>query len=277
MSYMSEMFDPSFATDGAHHSILWPPKEWDQEWDPSAQEESAAGLSTAMALSILDAGRDGFGSAAYAQKDTPTTAGSPSEAVEKPRGGTPAKDERLERSEWSERAERRARGGARQKEVVVLETPVNYTTVMLRNIPNKYTREMLVQQLSIDFAGTFNFLYLPVDFKNRCNLGYGFINFLTPEICANFVSKFHGLETRKCLPGPNSKKIAQVSPARVQGLVENVRRLKNSPVMGLLLANPEWTPLMFSKDGLEEPFPLPEDASTGGKQPRMRTRNRPHH
>ena len=42
-----------------------------------------------------------------------------------------------------------------------------YTTVMLRNIPNKYTREMLVKQLNQDFKGRFDFVYLPIDFKNK--------------------------------------------------------------------------------------------------------------
>jgi len=57
------------------------------------------------------------------------------------------------------------------------EQPSIYTTVMLRNIPNKYTREMLVNQLCVDYKGLFDFMYLPIDFKNKCNVGYGFINF----------------------------------------------------------------------------------------------------
>lgn len=124
----------------------------------------------------------------------------------------------------------------------------NYTTVMLRNIPNKYTREMLVKQLNVEFNGQFDFMYLPIDFRNKCNVGYGFINFRTPEVCESFVSKFHGVDVRKCLPGLNSKKIVEVTPARVQGRSENVRRLRNSPVMNQLQEHPEWMPLLFDKD-----------------------------
>eukprot|EP00928_Gymnodinium_smaydae_P009179 TRINITY_DN13398_c1_g3_i1.p1 TRINITY_DN13398_c1_g3~~TRINITY_DN13398_c1_g3_i1.p1 ORF type:complete len:480 (+),score=120.26 TRINITY_DN13398_c1_g3_i1:181-1620(+) len=133
-----------------------------------------------------------------------------------------------------------------------------YTTVMLRNIPNKYTREMLIKQLSQDFSGQFDFMYLPIDFKNKCNVGYGFINFRTPEYCDLFVMKFHGVDVRKCLPGLNSRKIVEVTPARVQGLIENVRRLKNSPVMNQLVDHPEWMPLLFNEDGEQEPFPNPD-------------------
>ena len=109
--------------------------------------------------------------------------------------------------------------------------PVNYTTVMLRNFPNKYKREMLVKQLSQDFRGEFYFVYLPIDFKNRCNVGYGFINFCTEDACDRPVTSFNGVDVRKCLPGLNSRKVAVVTPARVQDLEENVRRLRNSPVM----------------------------------------------
>jgi len=138
------------------------------------------------------------------------------------------------------------------------ETPSVYTTVMLRNIPNKYTREMLIKQLSVDFNGLFDFMYLPIDFKNKCNVGYGFINFRTTEACAKFVKDFHGVDVRKCLPGLNSKKVVEVTPARVQGLQENVRRLRNSPVMNQLIDHPEWMPLLFNDSGEEEPFPNPE-------------------
>lgn len=40
------------------------------------------------------------------------------------------------------------------------------TTIMLRNIPNKYTQEMILQE--IDESGLekrYNFFYLPIDYK----------------------------------------------------------------------------------------------------------------
>jgi len=140
----------------------------------------------------------------------------------------------------------------------ITDTPSIYTTVMLRNIPNKYTREMLVNQLSEGFKGQFDFMYLPIDFKNKCNVGYSFINFRTTDACDEFVRQFHGVDVRKCLPGLNSKKIVEVTPARVQGLIENVKRLRNSPVMNQLQDHPEWMPLLFNEQGVEEPFPNPD-------------------
>lgn len=143
------------------------------------------------------------------------------------------------------------------------------TTVMLRNIPNKYTRDMLVAQLNEQLRGQFDFVYLPIDFKNRCNVGYCFINFRTIEVRERFVEAFNGVEVRKCLPGLNSKKIAEVAPARVHGLDDNVKRLKNSPVMNELVGHPEWMPLIFDEDGAELPFPVPDQPV-----PAMKPRNR---
>eukprot|EP00929_Paragymnodinium_shiwhaense_P093695 TRINITY_DN5391_c0_g1_i3.p1 TRINITY_DN5391_c0_g1~~TRINITY_DN5391_c0_g1_i3.p1 ORF type:complete len:549 (-),score=116.36 TRINITY_DN5391_c0_g1_i3:108-1754(-) len=181
--------------------------------------------------------------------------------------------ERHDRSERNSRGDRdrddRDRDGEREKKPAYnryekkdLPCPEaatgDYTTVMLRNIPNKYTREMLIKQLCLDFNGQFDFMYLPIDFKNKCNVGYGFINFRKQEYCESFVDKFHGVDVRKCLPGLNSKKIVEVTPARVQGLHENVRRLRNSPVMNQLADHPEWMPLLFNDKGEEEPFPNPD-------------------
>jgi hypothetical protein len=129
------------------------------------------------------------------------------------------------------------------------------TTVMLRNIPNKYSRDMLVSQLNELFRGRFDFVYLPIDFKNKCNVGYAFVNFRTTESCGEFIHKFDGVNVRKCLPGLNSNKVACVTPARVQGLEENVQRLRHGPVMDALLKNAAWMPLILDEDGHELPFP----------------------
>jgi len=139
-----------------------------------------------------------------------------------------------------------------------------HTTAMLRNIPNKYTREMLVQQLNYKFRGQFNFLYLPIDFKNKCNVGYAFINFRSVEAYRRFIDTFDGISVCECLPGLNSRKIVEVTPARVHGLTENVSRLRDSPVMHELLQHPEWMPLLFNEDGSVKPFPA-SDLPTAAK------------
>ena len=99
-------------------------------------------------------------------------------------------------------------------------------------------------------------MYLPIDFKNKCNVGpcrqlslpvlawrqvlphrarYGFINFRTQDSCerqgfeergemsqcrgslARFIGLFHGVDVRKCLPGLNSKKVVEAGRWKMVG------------------------------------------------------------
>jgi len=147
-----------------------------------------------------------------------------------------------------------------------------YTTVMLRNIPNKYTRDMLVDQLQA-LNGEFDFIYMPIDFRNGCNVGYAFINFCSSEARKRFVANFHGVEVCRCLPGLNSRKVAEVTPASIQGLKMNVQRLRNSPVMGKLIYHPEWMPLLFDEAGGLLTFPSPEQPLAAVKHRRCNGRD----
>lgn len=83
-------------------------------------------------------------------------------------------------------------------------------TMMLKNIPNKYTREMLVRRLEEDFKTLINFLYMPIDFVTECNVGYCFINFRTENAANAFKQTYNQWHTKKVLPGYNSNKIAEV-------------------------------------------------------------------
>ena len=49
---------------------------------------------------------------------------------------------------------------------------------MIRNIPNKYNKELMRETIDRNFKDTYDFFYLPIDFKNNCNVGYAFINFI---------------------------------------------------------------------------------------------------
>jgi len=154
----------------------------------------------------------------------------------------------------------------------------SFTTIMLRNIPNKYTRTMLIDQLhSAGFKGDIDYLYLPTDFQNRCNVGYCFCNLRTPEARQRFQQQFDGVAAQQCLPGFNSYKVCQVTKAKWQGREENVRRLKSGPeLMAQLAAHPEWLPLLLDAEGNPEVFDvdeiidpntmdMPRSQPTGGK------------
>ena len=44
------------------------------------------------------------------------------------------------------------------------------TTVMVKNIPNKYTQDILLSEFSINYEKTFDFFYLPIDKDVTFNL-----------------------------------------------------------------------------------------------------------
>ncbi|KAG2310037.1 hypothetical protein Bca4012_024554 [Brassica carinata] len=97
------------------------------------------------------------------------------------------------------------------------------TTVMLRNIPNKYTREMLIEFLDEHCEVennkeegeeiAYDFLYLPIDFKRELNKGYAFVNFTKAEA----VLKFKAACNNKPWYRFGSRKILEISHARIQG------------------------------------------------------------
>lgn len=86
------------------------------------------------------------------------------------------------------------------------------TTLMIKNIPNKYTQKMLLTTIDEKFRGTYDFFYLPIDFKNKCNVGYAFINMVRPDHIVPLVQKLDRKKWEKF----NSEKVCNISYARIQ-------------------------------------------------------------
>eukprot|EP00929_Paragymnodinium_shiwhaense_P000688 TRINITY_DN100921_c0_g1_i1.p1 TRINITY_DN100921_c0_g1~~TRINITY_DN100921_c0_g1_i1.p1 ORF type:complete len:377 (-),score=72.13 TRINITY_DN100921_c0_g1_i1:250-1380(-) len=101
------------------------------------------------------------------------------------------------------------------------------TTMMLRNIPNKYTQAKLLNEIDqCGFEGSYNFFYLPMDVHNRSNVGYAFINFKTEPEASNFKAVF----SQHCFQRFHGRKVALVCSAHVQGLEQNIRHFENRAV-----------------------------------------------
>eukprot|EP00928_Gymnodinium_smaydae_P061180 TRINITY_DN45331_c0_g1_i1.p1 TRINITY_DN45331_c0_g1~~TRINITY_DN45331_c0_g1_i1.p1 ORF type:complete len:429 (+),score=62.64 TRINITY_DN45331_c0_g1_i1:49-1287(+) len=146
--------------------------------------------------------------------------------------------------------------------------PDTHTTVMLRNIPNRYTQSMLLSLLEEhSFANRYDFVYLPMDFRNGVNLGYAFVNLLTHEDAKRLMNRFQGFNSWFL----DSAKVCETSWARpIQGLLEHVERYRNSPVMHSSMPD-EYKPMVF-QNGERVPFPPPTKAIRAPKLRPIRDR-----
>lgn len=127
------------------------------------------------------------------------------------------------------------------------------TTVMLRNLPNDYSREDALKLLdSQGFAGLYDFFYLPVDFDRGNGMGYAFVNFISPDHAENAKDVFDGF----CDWTVASHKVCEVTWGHpLQGREAHEERFRNSPVMHESVSD-HFKPLVFDK-GIRVPFPPP--------------------
>jgi len=128
-----------------------------------------------------------------------------------------------------------------------------WTTVMLRNLPPCFSRGRLIYLLAREgFAGTFDFLYVPLCFKEKVSLCYAFINFLDTDTVARFWKHFSGFKNW----GFPSVQVAEVCwCARHQGLSEAIEYYRNNSVMHSSVPD-ECKPVLFYR-GSRTLFPAP--------------------
>eukprot|EP00928_Gymnodinium_smaydae_P099667 TRINITY_DN9577_c0_g2_i3.p1 TRINITY_DN9577_c0_g2~~TRINITY_DN9577_c0_g2_i3.p1 ORF type:complete len:328 (+),score=61.30 TRINITY_DN9577_c0_g2_i3:82-1065(+) len=120
--------------------------------------------------------------------------------------------------------------------------PENATTVMLRNIPNRYiAEELLAEIMEEGFEGQIDFFYLPIDFTTKRNRGYAFINFHTPIITTKFVTVFDDRRLTRYA----TKKVLQVTPAATQGFDANVKAYVRRDAQRIV--NPWFRPMIFGR------------------------------
>lgn len=116
------------------------------------------------------------------------------------------------------------------------------TTCMIKNIPNKYTQSMLIEMIDESHRGKYDFVYLRMDFKNKCNVGYAFINFLDHKTIPSFYKKINGRGWKKF----KSNKIAELTYASIQGIENLINKFKKSSVMTEL---EEYRPRVYYSEG----------------------------
>ncbi|XWS54973.1 hypothetical protein CRYUN_Cryun10bG0135400 [Craigia yunnanensis] len=148
--------------------------------------------------------------------------------------------------------------------LIPLKSDGKETTVMIRNIPNRYTREMLKdfldqhcmltnREAESQITGSdeepslsaFDFLYLPIDFVTKSNKGYAFVNFTNPGAARKFFDASHDKHW-ECF---KSNKIREIYCAKLQGMEQLVKHFER-----MEFPSEEFQPLSFNpaRDGSKQ-------------------------
>jgi len=127
------------------------------------------------------------------------------------------------------------------------------TTVMLRNLPDGFSRDMLTAILNDEgFAGLYDFIYMPMNFRTKASFGYAFVNMVSPADAERCHEQLEGFTRWRV----STDKVCEVSWSDMhQGLSAHVDRYRNSPVMHESVPD-EYKPVMYSF-GVRTPFPPP--------------------
>jgi len=138
------------------------------------------------------------------------------------------------------------------------------TTVVIRNLPRTYSREMVCEFMDSEgFAGRYDFVYLPTDFKTWLAFGYAFVNIVTSEDAIDIMHCLEGFDSWKHENEGKTCDVVWSDP--YQGLESNIERYRNSPVMNESVKD-EYKPMIFA-NGKPIAFPLPTRKL---RQPRIR-------
>mmetsp|Transcript_11064 Transcript_11064/g.27957 ORF Transcript_11064/g.27957 Transcript_11064/m.27957 type:complete len:335 (+) Transcript_11064:248-1252(+) len=130
------------------------------------------------------------------------------------------------------------------------------TTIIVQIIPNKVTQRTLLNVWKdLGFGGCIDLFYLPMDFRKKRNIGYGYVNFTTETEAMIFESKVHGMQ----VPNVNSPKRLTATKAKEQGFCANFWKIwEAAKKRGR--CPPECRPLILDPDtGEEIEFPVPLD------------------
>lgn len=108
---------------------------------------------------------------------------------------------------------------------------LHYTTLMIKNIPTKFTKVQMLQLLDKNHRGKYNYFYLPIDLQNRLSVGFAFINFTHPLYILDFLLEFQGTKWQDVVPDCFSSKCCQIVYANTQGMGQIKSEFKDSNLM----------------------------------------------
>lgn len=141
--------------------------------------------------------------------------------------------------------------GFKNHDITKVEPPwTTVTTIMMRNLPNKYCQQMLLDEIAkggFHLQRDFDFIYLPMDRSNGANLGYCFINMVEPARANAFAAAYSGKKMRRF----NSFKTVTVMPASIQGYDRNFAYYSSMRISKAL--DPQYRPLFVRQENRSDP------------------------
>lgn len=136
-------------------------------------------------------------------------------------------------------SKRGAKAKARGISNVMRPAPVgSMRTLMVRNIPVRYTQDMLLKEWPNH--GSYDFLYLPICIDRKRNGSFCFINFVSEALADEFRARWQ----KQRLEHYSARKPLDISPAAVQGRDENLMQIVKNKTCRL--KNPHFQPAIFN-------------------------------
>lgn len=170
-------------------------------------------------------------------------------------------------SDTSRKRPRAIENKKEEKRVVEKVSTDKPTTLMLRNLPENLTRNMLMQIMEdADFGDLIDFIYVPCHFTDNTNFGYGFVNFEKYDDAERCRATLQGFSQ---WPVEWDKECDVSNGDTCQGVDAHVERYRNSPVMHESVPDDN-KPAMY-RAGVRLPFPAPTKAI---KKPHVRARRK---
>lgn len=131
------------------------------------------------------------------------------------------------------------------------------TTIMMRNLPESFTRDRMLQLLDSEgFAACYDFFYMPADFQSWKTFGYAFLNLVSNKEAERAVIHLQGFNawgTNVSEKEAMEKRCEVLWGQPLQGLDAHVERYRNSPVMSEEV--PDACRPVFFCNGIRMPFP----------------------
>jgi len=152
----------------------------------------------------------------------------------------------------TERIVNRATASEMPKKVGIPRASTEHTTVVLRKLPEEFTR-MTVMGL-LEGAGLnklYNFLYVPTNFRKCVRFGYAIVNFVSHEAASDGIARLSTEQVK-------GKLISVEWSDSIQGLDSLLCKYRNSAVMHETV-DPVHQPVVLH-DGRILPFPQPTEA-----------------